>query len=160
MMRIIGCRVEKAEEKEWGGIAATLGPQIVFHPSAAVLYSELSACFLNPPRVAVSARSTLIVGGGGKLQIESLELDGALLIQVDKGASLIIRHLKVCNSGWALVPLGNDASGTGDESIPEAVQIRCFQVDRKGAHKLTVTATEGERIVDDLINPGDVAQSE
>lgn len=61
---------------------ASLGPQIVLSPHFAVFYSELKKLFPKPSDVSVSARSTLLVKGGGDVTIEGLTLDGALEIEV------------------------------------------------------------------------------
>ena len=46
-----------------------------------------------------SASSALIVEGAG-VKIESLELDGALVIKACPGAFVTVKNLKVSNKGW------------------------------------------------------------
>ncbi|CAM9651957.1 unnamed protein product, partial [Hapterophycus canaliculatus] len=95
MMRRAGCKVEAGPEKEWAGVKASLGPMIVFSPPFAIFYTELKRRFVEPSAVSVSARSTLVVTGGGDVTIERLELDGALEIEVglDLEVELVPRRL-------------------------------------------------------------------
>lgn len=55
---------------------------IVFSPPFAVFYTELKKRLAKPSTVSVSARSTLVITGGGDVTIEGLELDGALEVEV------------------------------------------------------------------------------
>lgn len=68
--------------QDWDGVAASLGPHIVFSPHFSVFYSELKRRFPTPSAISVTARSTLLVTGGGDVTIEGLALDGALDIEV------------------------------------------------------------------------------
>ena len=77
-----------------------------------------------------------------------------VLLQVEAGASLVIRNLTVKNEGWVPIALSKTEMGeaTGDEagggegggvSVPEAIQIRGFRFDKKAIHCIHVP--EGER---------------
>lgn len=68
--------------QDWDGVAASLGPQIVFSPHFSVFYAELKRRFPKPSAISVTAGSTLLVTGGGDVTIEGLALDGALEIEV------------------------------------------------------------------------------
>eukprot|EP00903_Cladosiphon_okamuranus_P009881 g9386.t1 len=145
MMRRAGCKVDQAMEKDWAGVKASLGPQIVFSPGFAVFYAELKSRLPNPSAVSVSATSTLLIKGGGDVTIEGLELDGTLEIEVEKGASLVLRALTVTNEGWVPTPL-TEAELAGDKGgLPEAIRIRGFRLDKKAAHVITVAQGE-ERV--------------
>lgn len=65
------------------------------------------ACLFPPP-------STLVLEGEG-LKLESLKLDGALVIKACEGARVLVRGLEVCNEGWEMVPLPQDGSEVLEE---------------------------------------------
>lgn len=57
--------------------------------------------FPQPARVTLTQRSALVVRGDAVF--EHLDIDGALLVVVEPGASLTVRSLVVRNQGWTLV---------------------------------------------------------
>ncbi|CAN0024498.1 unnamed protein product [Pylaiella littoralis] len=153
MMRRAGCKVDQGAEEDWDGVAASLGPQIVFGPHFSVFYAELKRRFPKPSAVSVTAGSTLLVTGGGDVTIEGLTLDGALVIEVETGASLVIRNLVVKNDGWVPTSLAAAAQQRAGAEVPEAIQIRGFCLDKRDSHLIRLT--EGDRVVDDQANPDD-----
>merc|ERR1712050_737650 len=108
-------------------------------PSYACCYAELQRRFPNPSKIKISSRSTLVIlrkggerGSGGfylsspssitnkvtptgGVVIESLDLDGALLIECEDGADEIVRDLVVRNEGWKFVPLSDDDNNDDDD---------------------------------------------
>lgn len=60
-------------------------PHIVLHPNFAVSFAGLTAKLPSPAAVAIAPRSTLVVEGPDVV-IESLQLDGALVIKAVPGA--------------------------------------------------------------------------
>lgn len=56
----------------------------------------------------------MLLSGEG-LEIESLELDGALVIKAGEGARVSVRGLKVSNRGWGMMPLPQDPSQVTEE---------------------------------------------
>ncbi|CAM9236981.1 unnamed protein product [Ectocarpus sp. 6 AP-2014] len=153
MMRRTGCKVDHGAEQNWAGVKAVLGPQIVFSPAFAVFYTELQGRFSKPSAVSVSATSTLLVTGGGEVVIEELVLDGALEIEVQAGASLVIQRLTVKNDGWVPIPLSEAGIADDDGEAPEAIRIRGFRLDKRVSHCIRLAS--GERIVNDRENPSD-----
>ena len=99
----IGCNIVDASPVSFNGIVITPGPEIVLAPSFAIFPAECRIKFPNPSHVKISSRSSLVVRGNGVI-IESLELDGALVIECEEGASGVIRNLIVKNAGWEKVP--------------------------------------------------------
>ena len=57
--------------------------------------------FPAPAQVSVAEGSSLVVAGDAT--IEHLDVEGALVVLVEPGASLTIRSLVVRNSGWKVV---------------------------------------------------------
>jgi hypothetical protein len=63
----------------------------------------------------------------GDVTIEGvLHLDGALEIRARKGASVVVNHLKVTNSGWAIKPATAD-----EQKSDEMVKMRGYKVEKK-----------------------------
>lgn len=154
MMRRAGCRVANAAEENWAGVKASLGPHIVLSPEICVFFSELRRCFPKPSTVSVSSSSTLLITGGGDVTIEALDLDGALVIEVEAGASLLIRNLSVKNDGWVPTRLSAEENrAEGEGGLPEAIRIRGFRYDKRACYRVRVTG--GERVIDDVANVGD-----
>jgi hypothetical protein len=60
----------------------SLGPKIVVAPGVAVMLSELRSLAPSPSDIKISASSTLLVLGSGRVIIDKLDLDGALVLQV------------------------------------------------------------------------------
>ena len=122
IMRSIGCVVEDAKEVEYEGIKVVPGPEIVLKPSFVVCPAEYKRHFPNPTKIKISSRSSLVVKGEGVV-IESLELDGALVIECEEGAKGVIRGLVVNNAGWK-----KDTNVAND--IAEFIRIRGYKMDK------------------------------
>ena len=133
MMKAIGCQIEEAAPVTYNGITVVPGPAIVLKPDFACCPAEYTIKFPTPEKVKISSRSTLVVRGPG-VTIESLELDGALIIDVDRGEEAIVRDLQVTNDGWVFVPV----SKHDDEKIA----MRGFELDRKDARYIEVRSKE------------------
>ena len=74
-----------------------------------------------------SASSVLVVEGAG-VKIESLELDGALIIKACPGAFVTVKNLKVKNKGWRFETCGTDA--------PEIDRLRGFVIEKDETEEL------------------------
>jgi UDP-sugar pyrophosphorylase len=140
IMKSIGCQIEEAETVNYNGIKVTPGPAIVLKPDVACCPGEFSIKFPYPDKVKISARSTLVLRGPGII-IESLELDGALIVDVDRGEEAVVRDLVVKNDGWVLEPVSSH-----DDEI---VAMRGFQLDRKDARYIEVRAKDPSKLNDD-----------
>ena len=78
---------------------------------------------------------------GANVLIESLTLDGCLVIDVADGGSLRIVSLEVSNAGWEFTELNDKAAAAADEPIA----IRGYNL-RKHAQRIVKVAA-GEDIV-------------
>lgn len=121
MLRSIGCTVEDADVVNYNGIEVVPGPAIVFKSRAACCPGELKSLFPSPDKIKISPRSTLVVAGAG-VTIESLELDGALVVN---GEDATIADMVVENDGWVQVAVSDHAD--------EKIRMRGFEIDRKEA---------------------------
>lgn len=102
ILRSLGCHIQEGLKVKFNGIEVASGPDCVLKPSFAACANEMKKKFPNPTKVRISGRSSLVLSGDG-LVIESLDLDGALVVECEKGASGIIRDLVVKNKGWVKV---------------------------------------------------------
>mmetsp|Transcript_51498 Transcript_51498/g.124350 ORF Transcript_51498/g.124350 Transcript_51498/m.124350 type:complete len:364 (+) Transcript_51498:142-1233(+) len=135
MLRARGCIVEDAKPVSYNGIKVVPGPAIVLKPDFVCCPGELNIKFPTPEKVKISSRSTLVVRGPG-VTIESLELDGCLVIDVDRGETAVVRDLVVKNDGWVQVPTKND------DSQDEIIRMRGFVIDRRDARYVEVQTRE------------------
>eukprot|EP00985_Skeletonema_marinoi_P021134 scaffold12828_cov175-Skeletonema_marinoi.AAC.3 len=127
ILRSIGCQVEEGSKVTFNGITVTSGPDCVLKPSFAACATEFKKKFPNPAAVKISGRSSLVLSGQG-LTIESLDLDGAVVIECEEGASGVIRNLSVKNKGWWKQP---DAS-----SDVEVIRMRGYDMRRLETEKI------------------------
>jgi UDP-sugar pyrophosphorylase len=146
MMRARGCKVEDAEEVNYGGIKVVPGPAIVLKSDFVCCPGEYNIKFPYPEKVKISARSTLVVRGPG-VTIESLDLDGALVIDIDRTERAIVRDLVVKNDGWVQVP--------DPVSKDEKIAMRGFKMDRKDARYIEVKAKDSQAPVVDTDDNSD-----
>ena len=120
-LRSVGCTVEEAAPATFGGITAVPGPEVVLKPSFVSCPSEYREKFLNPSSVKISARSSLVVEGSG-VTVESLDLDGALVVKCEDGASGSIRDVVVKNKGWVKV--------ADEDSSDEVIKMRGYTLNK------------------------------
>jgi len=121
IMTSMGCIVEDAPEATFSGIKIIPGPDIVTKPSFAICPAEYTCRFPNPSKIQISGRSSLVLSGN--IIIESLNLDGALVVECEEGASATINNLVVRNKGWEKIT---------DESseAPEYIRIRGYKLNK------------------------------
>lgn len=127
IMRSIGIKVENAKSQIYQGIKVLPGPAIVFKPDFVTFPGEYFDKFPLPSQVKISARSTLIVRGSGVV-IESLDLDGALIIDYPNGEKVTIRNKTVNNLGWKRV--------IDNESTEEIIQMRGYKITKHESETL------------------------
>jgi len=129
IMRSIGCNIEDAAPSTFSGIKVVAGPEVVLKPSFVLCAQNYKEKFPQPENVKISSRSSLVIQGSGII-IESLDLDGALIIECEDGASGIVRDVKVNNKGWEKVAV--DDSSADDEYI----QIRGYKLNKIETQKI------------------------
>lgn len=129
IMKSIGCQVEEAEAETFSEISVIPGPEIVLKPNFVVCPAEYKEKFTSPSSVKISKSSSLIVSGSGVV-IESLDLDGALVINCEEGASGVIRDVVVRNQGWKQVV---DVS-----SSDEIISMRGYKMIKNDTQTITI----------------------
>lgn len=127
ILRSIGCDIQKGGMLTMQGIQFCSGPDCVLKPNFATCATELRMKFPNPSAVKISGRSSLVLSGDG-LVIESLDLDGALVIECEESASGVIRDLAVKNNGWVKV--------AADTSEDEVIQMRGYSMSKVDTEKI------------------------
>ena len=121
IMTSMGCIVEDAPQATFSGIKIVPGPEIVTKPSFTVCPAEYKRRFPDPSKIKISGRSSLVISGN--VIIESMDLDGALVVVCEDGATGTISNLVVKNKGWVKV---------ADESSesPEYIRIRGYKLNK------------------------------
>lgn len=151
ILRSMGCVVEKGSSVTFSGIEVSSGPDCVLKPSFGACTTEFKSKFPNPSAIKISGRSSLVLSGNG-LIIESLNLDGALVVECEDGASGSITDLSVKNKGWVKV--------ADEDSDDEVVQMRGYHIDKLETETIVFKAdgtieggNYGETTVADLSKP-------
>ena len=111
-LRQAGARLPGEDvEQTFQGIKFQAGAKVVLSPSFAPTLHALKAKLPYAARVSVTQRSTLVVEGAN-VKLESLELDGVLIIDASAPDAYVkVRFKKpVKNAGWDFVPLADDAA--------------------------------------------------
>ena len=124
ILRNMGCKVYVGLEEVYDDVALTLNPNLVLHPSFCLTISDYKDRFPDPSQVTISRRSTMVIRGAGVL-IQTLHLDGCLLIDCDEGFSAKVNG-KVWNLGWEIIPLPADYN----DPAP-ALGMRGYTIDRR-----------------------------
>lgn len=118
------------------GVYVYSGPRIYLSPTFCLLKSEVASKCLN---LKISSKSSLSVEGYN-VEIDGLNLDGALIINVADGASLKIKDYGVFNEGWKIKPYGEG------EEVEERDAIRGYEFERVGEERIVIE--EGEWVAD------------
>jgi UDP-sugar pyrophosphorylase len=123
-----GAHIGEPKVVEFGGVPFSLGPRIIMSTNWALTTADLRQKLL--PEVQISSDSTLVLDGKD-IVVESLELDGTLIVKACPGANVAIRGLKVKNDGWSFESLGHD--NTSEEDA-----IRGYVLNKKGTTKIEI----------------------
>jgi len=118
-LKAIGVKIPPPIPFSASGITVPTGPFVVVHPSFANSVSDWKSRITNPSAFSISARSSLFIGGGGDIHIDSLDLDGGLEIIAARGATVKVKKCRVVNEGVAF------SESVGDKE-PDWKKIRCF----------------------------------
>jgi len=122
ILRSMGVTVQEREPETFKGVSVNFGPEIHIAHESICCPAEYREVFTNPRKVKISSRSSLVINGPGKLTIESLDLDGALVINCEMGANAVVRKLKVKNEGWKRVAV--------EETDDEIIAMRGYRLEK------------------------------
>lgn len=119
MLRKAGVKVEDPEIRVFNGQEVEVWPRIVWSPRWAMTFSEVKQKLSVNSQI--SQKSTFVINGAN-IYIESLLLDGALLVySVDNSEVKLSARVK--NDGWILEPVNYK-----NDSLPEEIRIRGFAI--------------------------------
>lgn len=124
------------------GIPVTVGPRVILTPRFAMTQEEMSSkiCNANGNKITITERSSLILDGE-QLEIQNLNLDGALVIRVTHpDAKVTVDGLSVSNQGWE-----NRLIGEKDD-VPEEVAIRGYTMGKQEGLEFVVDEA-GEYVI-------------
>lgn len=138
----IGCNITDASPVSFYDIVITPGPEIVLAPSFAIFPVECKIKFTNPANVKISERSSLVIRGSGVI-IESLDLDGALVIDCEEGACGVIRNLTVKNAGWEKVPCKTN-------ECDEVIRMRGFYIKKNETETVVIKNNNDTEVVQNI----------
>ena len=74
---------------------------------------------VHGPSISISQDSALVIEGAS-IEVKSLELDGALVLQTSRKAKLVVDGLKLHNRGWKWQALKPDKPMTEEQYIRHA----------------------------------------
>jgi len=131
---MIGCSVGTPEPVVFKGISFIPGPELVFKPSFVAFPFEYPKHFPIPADISISSRSSLVINNGDGLTIESLDLDGALVINCEEGVKQVIKGLKVCNKGWIKEKVSDDSR------VDEIIKMRGYRIKKLETRTMTYKA--------------------
>ncbi|GJP47658.1 hypothetical protein CLOM_g6836 [Closterium sp. NIES-68] len=78
--------------------------------------------------------------GVGQVEVNGLQLEGALWVRAGRGARVVLDGLHVANRGWPIVEVDSEDAG-----IPEWVRIRGFEIERRECRRME--ESQGEHVV-------------
>lgn len=126
ILRSIGCVVGESSLDSFNGISVHLSPSIVLKPNFVTCPGDYKVKFPFPTLIKISARSSLVVEGEN-ITVNSLDLDGALVIKSEEGAPLgTIDGVVVNNQGWVWEEVATTKEG--EEAPTEVIRMRGYQL--------------------------------
>uniref|UniRef100_A0A7S0Q906 UTP-monosaccharide-1-phosphate uridylyltransferase n=1 Tax=Coccolithus braarudii TaxID=221442 RepID=A0A7S0Q906_9EUKA len=138
-----GVRLPQPSTVSRAGVEVVDMPRVVIDPSFGLTLSEWKAKLPSAEKVSLAPGSTLVLKGDlSGLCIESLTLQGALVISLCPGAKVTLKSLKASNRGWSFAPLREA------EEASEALKIRGYTLHKDGQRELRFDKP-GEFVVDD-----------
>ena len=116
------------------------GPKLVFAPSVCCQPSHYAEVFVGGDNINILGGSVLIVTGKGKLRVESLKLDGALVIETgeDPNATTVLTNIVVENASWTEKPIAEV------EAHPEWVKMRGYTIEKTETCTITALPKRGK----------------
>eukprot|EP00004_Rigifila_ramosa_P010991 TRINITY_DN2317_c0_g1_i1.p1 TRINITY_DN2317_c0_g1~~TRINITY_DN2317_c0_g1_i1.p1 ORF type:complete len:628 (+),score=138.33 TRINITY_DN2317_c0_g1_i1:1800-3683(+) len=133
------CTLADPTQRSFGGIPLSIGPLVHIAPSTLASCGEATSRFQN---ISLTARSSLFVEGD--VTIRNLTLDGALVVRVGEGSSLVIDGLDISNAGWEFEAL--TAAELTDTAVSETLRMRGYRL-KKGAAKELYIFNPGKSVL-------------
>ena len=142
MLKAANVRMPEPPVISLSGVKVKLGARIVIDPSFATGVAAWCSKLPSPEKVTISNKSTLMLQGDcSGLRIESLELDGALIVRMCKGANVVFRRVRVKNAGWGFRSLWGS-------NYDEAIAIRGYQLAQSAQREMVFDQPGDYEVVD------------
>lgn len=131
ILNSIGVNVEEGDAETFDGITTVFAPEIVIKPGIILYPGEYKKLFPSPEKIFISKKSSITINGSCDLVIESMNLDGALIIECEEGSKCLLSNLSVTNDGWIRVP--------SDTTASEVIAMRGYTLEKKETKTIVVT---------------------
>ena len=142
MLAAAGVTIAPPNEVSMAGVRVSLGARVVIDPTFGIGVAAWREKLPTPKAVRMSNRSTPLLQGELRgLRIESLDLDGTLVLRMCEGANVTLRKVRVANTGWAFKSLW----GRGHD---EAIAIRGYNL-AKHAQRELIFDRPGVYVIED-----------
>ena len=143
LLAACGVRLPLSDTQVRSGVTVRDTPRVVIAPSFGATLAQWRSRLRNPGSIRLAPRSTLVIEGDTTgVVIDSLDLDGALVVRACPGARIHLRRVRVRNKGWHFVFLG------GSTMESEALSIRGYELKKYESRELTFHLP-GDYVVDD-----------
>lgn len=123
-LQMLGATIEGPESRSFNGLDVQLWPRVSWSPLFALTIADLQEK-INAKRLHLAHNGVLVIGGED-ISIESLHVEGALVVDAVPGARLTINGLHVQNDGWRWMGL------KPNKPMTEDMAIRGFKVCKHG----------------------------
>ena len=142
LLMLLGVSVGTPTRARFNGMDVDVFPRIVWDADFAMTLGDLQRRFPFPEHISISSTSTLVLSGAD-ITIESLQLDGCLVIEARcPDARVTVRDFHIANDGWhldALQTTTTPSSSSGSTSdthdahaANEIATLRGFTLSRRG----------------------------
>uniref|UniRef100_A0A7N0V1U0 UTP-monosaccharide-1-phosphate uridylyltransferase n=1 Tax=Kalanchoe fedtschenkoi TaxID=63787 RepID=A0A7N0V1U0_KALFE len=121
ILKKAGVQIDDPIKDVFNGQEVEVWPRVTWHPKWGLSFTEVKKKV--SANCSISQPSTLVLNGRN-IHLNSLSLNGALIISSVEGAEVKIEG-QVQNSGWTLEKVDYQ-----DTSIPEEIRIRGFRINK------------------------------
>lgn len=145
MLTQAGCDVAKPAQQTFKGVSLEQPPKIVLTPVFGLSQQQIQSHFRGKHAIQIknTNHATALVLDGAQIELESLSLDGALVIRAHKDARVTVRDLKVANKGWTYDELSDDKMMQIDQKYAvrgytlTKHEAEVYVFDKPGSYELT-----------------------
>eukprot|EP00250_Pteridium_aquilinum_P006680 c16546_g1_i1 orf=347-2179(-) len=120
ILKHAGVEIEAPKMETFNGQEVEVWPRIVWSPEWGLTYSDIKKKVSGT--CSISQKSSLVLDGKD-ITLDSLNLDGALVVTAAENAKVKLCSWQVQNAGWVFEPLDHN-----DTSHPEEARIRGFSL--------------------------------
>lgn len=130
----IGVTFGSRKEKAYRGVKVQKGALLSLDPAFALTGAELKQKVTGD--VKISDASSLVIEGEN-VQINGLDLNGALVVKAAPGVHITLENVRIENSGWALEELTDEEMNSAE--VPEYQKIRGYKLVQHETQEINIT---------------------